>query len=132
MAYTKKPWLPASPTDCADDRARGTVDSDGLAATVLAGLLFGPAPTRRRPILYFLPKCKVMSLAKLSAKNQIVIPRDAREALGLKPGDQLLVVVRGDRVIVRQKPKAHHAAIRGLASGLYPSDYLKKERDSWT
>ena len=73
-----------------------------------------------------------MSLAKLSAKNQIVIPRDARQALGLKPGDPLLVVVRGDTVIVLQKPKAHHAAIRGLASGPYPSRYLEKERKSWT
>ena len=73
-----------------------------------------------------------MSHAKLSTKNQIVIPRDAREALGVKPGDQLLVVVHGDRVIVLQKPKAPHAAIRGLASGLYPSGYLKKERESWT
>jgi AbrB family looped-hinge helix DNA binding protein len=73
-----------------------------------------------------------MSRATLSAKNQIVIPRDAREALGVKPGDQLLVVVRGDKVIVLQKPKSHHAAIRGLASGLCPDGYLEKERDSWT
>jgi AbrB family looped-hinge helix DNA binding protein len=73
-----------------------------------------------------------MSHATLSAKNQIVIPRDAREALGVKAGDQLLVVVRGDRVIVLQKPRTHHAAIRGLNSGPYPSGYLEKERDSWT
>lgn len=73
-----------------------------------------------------------MSLAKLSTKNQIVIPRDAREALGVKPGDQLLVVVRGDTVIVLQKPKSHHAAIRGLNSGPYPEGYLEKERESWT
>jgi AbrB family looped-hinge helix DNA binding protein len=73
-----------------------------------------------------------MSLATLSAKNQIVIPRDAREALGVKAGDKLLVVVRGDKVIVLQRPTAHHAAIRGLAASLYPSGYLKKERDSWT
>jgi AbrB family looped-hinge helix DNA binding protein len=73
-----------------------------------------------------------MTLAKLSAKNQIVIPRDAREALGVKPGDQLLVVVRGDRVIVLQKPKNHHVAIRGLGAGLYPSGYLEKERESWS
>ena len=72
-----------------------------------------------------------MPHATLSAKNQIVIPRDAREALGLKAGDQLLVVVRGDKVIVLQKPKNHHSAIRGLKSGQYPSGYLKKERDSW-
>jgi AbrB family looped-hinge helix DNA binding protein len=76
-------------------------------------------------------KCKAMAEATLSAKNQIVIPREAREALGVKPGDKLLVVVRGDRVIVLQKPKSYHAAIRGLARGLYPSNYLERERGSW-
>lgn len=73
-----------------------------------------------------------MTSAKLSAKNQIVIPRDAREALGLKPGDQLLVVVRGDKVIVLRTPKAHHAAIRGLSAIPYPEGYLREERDSWS
>ncbi len=34
-----------------------------------------------------------MSEATLSAKNQIVIPRDAREALRVKAGDKLLVAV---------------------------------------
>ena len=72
-----------------------------------------------------------MPQATLSAKNQIVIPREAREALRVKAGDKLLVVVRGDRVIVLQKPKAHHEAIRGLGAGLYPRGYLQKERKSW-
>lgn len=70
-----------------------------------------------------------MGHATLSTKNQIVIPREAREALRVKAGDKLLVVVRGDRVIVLQKPKAHHAAIRGL--GQYPRNYLQKERKGW-
>ena len=69
--------------------------------------------------------------ATLSAKNQIVIPRLAREALHLKRGDKILVVVRGERVIVLQKPKAHHVAIRGLARGVYSRHHLKKERQSW-
>ncbi len=72
-----------------------------------------------------------MTEATLSTKNQIVIPREAREALGLKAGDRVLVVVRGERVIVLQKPKSPHAAIRGLARGVYPAGYLEKERDSW-
>jgi AbrB family looped-hinge helix DNA binding protein len=67
----------------------------------------------------------------LSSKNQIVIPRAAREALQVKPGDTLLVVVRGDSVIILQKPKSHAGAIRGMARGIYPRDYLKKERRSW-
>jgi AbrB family looped-hinge helix DNA binding protein len=62
----------------------------------------------------------------LSAKNQIVIPREARKALGLKPGDKILVVVRGGKVLVLQKPKRHHAAIRGLGRGAYPKNYLQK------
>ncbi len=72
-----------------------------------------------------------MAEATLSAKNQIVIPREAREALRVKPGDKLLVVVRGGRVIVLQNPAARHAAIRGIARGGYPSGYLQKERKSW-
>jgi AbrB family looped-hinge helix DNA binding protein len=72
-----------------------------------------------------------MAEAKLSAKNQIVVPREAREALQLKPGDKLLVVVRGKRVIVLQKPEAYHSAMRGLARGVYPKNYLKKEREDW-
>ncbi len=72
-----------------------------------------------------------MPEAIVSTKNQIVIPREARQALHVKPGDKLLVVVRGERVIVLQKPKSHHAAIRGLARGVYSSTYLQKERESW-
>ena len=72
-----------------------------------------------------------MPEAKLSSKNQIVIPKEAREALRVKAGDKLLVVVRGDRVIVLQKPKAHHEAIRGTAAGVYSEGYLRKERKAW-
>jgi len=72
-----------------------------------------------------------MAQATLSSKNQIVIPREAREALDLKAGDQLLVVVRGKRVVVLQKPKSHGAAIRGLAKKTYSARYLQRERQSW-
>jgi AbrB family looped-hinge helix DNA binding protein len=72
-----------------------------------------------------------MPEVKISAKNQIVIPREARQALHLKPGDKLAVVVRGDRVIILEKPKSAHAALRGLACGLYPGSYLQRERQSW-
>jgi antitoxin PrlF len=72
-----------------------------------------------------------MADATLSSKNQIVIPREAREALGVKAGDKLLVVVRGKTVIILPKPDNFEKAIRGLAGGAYPPDYLRKERQSW-
>ena len=72
-----------------------------------------------------------MAEATLSSKNQIVIPREAREALGLKAGDKLLVLVRGGNVLVLQKPRSYRAAIRGLGRGIYRKDYLRKERAGW-
>jgi len=72
-----------------------------------------------------------MPLATLSSKNQIVIPREARETLRLKPGDKVLILVRGGRVLVLQKPKSYRTAIRGLARGVYPKAHLHKERTGW-
>ena len=72
-----------------------------------------------------------MAEVTLSTKNQIVIPREAREALGVRPGDKLVVVVRGTRVIAFQKPESYHAAIRGIGRGVYPRGYIQKERQSW-
>lgn len=71
-----------------------------------------------------------MKEAILSAKNQIVISREAREALGVKAGDKLLLVVRGQKVIVIERPVKYHAAIRG-AGGSYPDGYVNKERKDW-
>lgn len=73
-----------------------------------------------------------MNEVKLSSKNQIVIPREAREALGAKPGSRLLVVVRNGTVTLMAKPRNYAKAVRGLAKKRYPKDYIKKERDSWT
>ena len=73
-----------------------------------------------------------MRVATLSSKNQIVVPLEARKALGLKAGDKLLVVVRRDTVILLPKPRKYSRAIRGIAADLYPPEYLEHERKSWT
>ena len=72
-----------------------------------------------------------MNEVKLSSKNQIVVPREAREALGARPGSRLLVVVRNGAVTLIAKPKDHAKAIRGLSKKRYPRNYLKRERDVW-
>ena len=72
-----------------------------------------------------------MTEVKLSSKNQIVLPREARKALKLKAGDRLMVVTFEDRVIILERPKKHHTTIRGLYSKGYPADYLNQERQSW-
>ena len=72
-----------------------------------------------------------MAEIKISAKNQIVVPKEARAALGVKAGDKLLAVVRGNELLVLRKPASHGAAIHGIGAGVYPPDYLDKERNSW-
>ena len=72
-----------------------------------------------------------MAEALLSSKNQIVVPKDARQALGLKSGDTLLIVVRGETVVLTRRPVDYPKAIRGIGKGLYPEDYLQRERESW-
>lgn len=70
-----------------------------------------------------------MPEATLSSKNQIVLPREAREALNVKPGDKIIVTIVGGKVLVLEKPQSYHKAI--LGRGSFPKGYLKKERASW-
>ena len=81
--------------------------------------------------LYIDVECKVMAEVTLSSKNQIVIPRDVRSALGLKPGDKMMVVAHGDSVVLMRKPRSFAKALRGLVKQTYPEGYLDQERDSW-
>src|SRR5690349_7922240 len=72
-----------------------------------------------------------MAVQKLSSKNQIVIPKEARQAMGVKVGDELLIVVKNDLTLVMPKPKRYACRLKGLAKGTYPSGCLKRERRSW-
>lgn len=52
---------------------------------------------------------------KLSSKHQIVVPREAREALGLRPGDRLVVTVRDDGVVeMSRRPDDPAAELEGI------------------
>jgi AbrB family looped-hinge helix DNA binding protein len=66
-----------------------------------------------------------MAEGVVSAKYQIVIPREVREALGLKPGDKLVVVEMGKRIIIMEKQRSFRSPLVSVTRGLYP----RKERD---
>ncbi len=51
---------------------------------------------------------------KMSSKNQIVVPKAAREALGLVPGDRLAVSVDGETVTMEKLPPDEEDRLRGL------------------
>ena len=73
----------------------------------------------------------MQTTVRLSSKNQIVLPREAREAMHLKGRDELLVVVKDDVTIIMPKPKSYRDALSGMGKGIYPKTHLKTERRSW-
>lgn len=63
-----------------------------------------------------------MAMVKVSPKFQIVIPKDIREQLQLKPGDELQMYVL-DRSIRIHRPRSIKE-LRGIAKGLeWKDDY---------
>ena len=67
----------------------------------------------------------------LGSKHQIVVPQDARRALGLKPGDKLVVVSLGPCVVLMKRPRSYTTTTKGVAKGLCPDRYLDAERGAW-
>jgi AbrB family looped-hinge helix DNA binding protein len=71
----------------------------------------------------------------MSRKNQIVVPREAREKLHLLPGQQLLVLSKDDRIVLIPRPKNFTEKMSGLHKevwqGINTEDYLAEERDGW-
>ena len=45
---------------------------------------------------------KLESIVKVSGKGQIVIPKEVRDALGIKAGGKLAVIVKDDEIILRK------------------------------
>jgi len=72
---------------------------------------------------------------KLSAKHQIVIPREVRKQLGLAAGDGLLVEIRGNTIVLVPRPRSYAKRLRGLHkeiwSGVDAKAYVREERKGW-
>lgn len=62
--------------------------------------------------------------AKLSSKNQMVLPKELRESLGVSSGDELILVPRGNVVVLMKKPQSYTEALHGI---LKPAGTSKKK-----
>jgi AbrB family looped-hinge helix DNA binding protein len=63
-----------------------------------------------------------MLSAKVSSKNQISIPSEARRRLGIEPGDRLTVTVQNNELVLRRRPAKASDRIWGIGRGLYGPD----------
>lgn len=72
---------------------------------------------------------------KLSAKHQIVIPREVRRQLGLAAGDELLVELQANVIVLVPRPRSYTKHLRGLHKevwrGVDATNYIREERKGW-
>lgn len=77
----------------------------------------------------------MMTTIRLTKKNQMVIPKNIREAVGISEGDELIVDVDKNKIILTVKPKSYSKRLKGLHrdvwKGVDPKKYVKGERESW-
>lgn len=68
-----------------------------------------------------------MSPVTVSSKYQVVIPKEARRQAHIRPGEKMLVLVRGD--VITMIPDRPLKELRGIVKGLDISGLReKKER----
>jgi AbrB family looped-hinge helix DNA binding protein len=75
------------------------------------------------------------STVKVSSRNQIALPSEARKKLNIRSGDRLLVDVQDGVLVLVPQPQDYVAAMAGLHrevwEGLDTEAYLNQERDAW-
>lgn len=57
-----------------------------------------------------------MTVVTVSTKYQVVIPKDVRERLGIKPGQKIQAIAFGDRIELI--PLRHPSELRGFLKGI--------------
>ena len=72
---------------------------------------------------------------KVGKKSQIVIPVEFRRAVGIKAGEDIIMDVVDNAVVIHPCPKSFSEKLKGLHkevwSGTDPLDFVMKERESW-
>ena len=66
-----------------------------------------------------------MAKTKVSPKYQVVIPKEVRESIGLRVGQQMQVVVKGG--VITLVPDRPISAMRGFARGIRTTGFREKK-----
>ena len=79
---------------------------------------------------------KKTTVIKVNNRYQITLPREICQQLALKPGDELLLDVQGNLLILQSKTPNivnHLAGLhRNVWQNIDPQEYLNEERNQWS
>ena len=45
---------------------------------------------------------EIEDMTKVSSKGQVVIPKEIRERLGILPGEKIIVITRGEEIVLKK------------------------------
>jgi len=77
---------------------------------------------------------KLENIVRVSKKGQIVIPKEVRERLGIRPGGKLAVIVSGDEIVLKKVEKLRISEISSRISSAaenFDVDELVTEAVEW-
>jgi AbrB family looped-hinge helix DNA binding protein len=66
-----------------------------------------------------------MASTRVSAKYQVVIPKEIREGLSLRPGQEMQVIRKGN--VIMLVPDRPISAYRGILRGMSTTGYREKK-----
>ena len=71
---------------------------------------------------------------KISTKGQITLPKDFRDELNVKPGDEVFIIKTDEGILIKPK-QSNLRALRGLLKDEIDiekaDDLIKQEREKW-
>ncbi|NOX62004.1 MAG: AbrB/MazE/SpoVT family DNA-binding domain-containing protein [Chloroflexi bacterium] len=75
------------------------------------------------------------STVKVSSRNQIALPSEARKKLNIRPGDRLLVDVQDGVLVLIPEPRDYVEYMMGLHREIWEQidadEHIQRERDAW-
>lgn len=76
------------------------------------------------------------AIVKLSRKGQMVLPKAAREQLGLQPGDLVIITLKEGVLQIAPRPRKYAEYIRGLGGNMWKElgggeAFHQEEVQSW-
>ncbi len=74
-----------------------------------------------------------LATSRLSSKRQITVPARMARALGLEPGDRVILRLEANHIVLAPAPDSLADAMAGSLKGRYGDveSYVREERGSW-